>query len=269
MNTFRIGFRWERLQPNAYGEFAPEYAGRLENIVSYATSRGAFVVLDPHNFARYYDETIGSPNVPNAVFADFWGRMAMKYGSDERVLFNLVNEPRDIGTEQWVDAANAAIVAIRLAGAKNLILVPGNGWTGAHSWDSSYYGTPNSEAMLDITDPQDNSAFEVHQYLDKDSSGSSPDCESATIGHERLEGFVRWLRAHGKKGFLGEFAGANNRICNAAVKNMLRFVHDSSDVFIGWLWWAAGPWWGDYAFAIEPKNGKDRPQMSLLEPFLH
>ncbi len=268
MNTFRVGFRWERLQPAARAAFDGAYFERLDAIVSYATSRGARVILNPHNFARYYGDPVGSSKVPNATFADLWKRLAEKYGTNTNVLFNLVNEPHDMSTEQWVDAANAAIAAIRAADATNQIVVPGNGWTGAHSWNSSYYGTPNSKAMLNISDPKDNIVFEAHQYMDDDSSGSSGTCISTTIGRERLEGFVKWLRDNRKKGFLGEFAGGNNGTCNTAVKNMLDYVHASSDVIVGWTWWAGGPWWGEYQFTLDPKDGADRPQMALLTPYL-
>ena len=63
---------------------------------------------------------------------------------------------------------NGAIAAIRKAGASNLILVPGNGWTGASSWTQNWYGTTNATAMLNIKDPGNNFAFEAHQYLDAD-----------------------------------------------------------------------------------------------------
>jgi endoglucanase len=34
---------------------------------------------------------------------------------------------------------------------------------------------------------------------------------------------------------------------------------------IGGTYWAAGPWWGDYPLSVEPRKGKDRPQMEVLE----
>jgi endoglucanase len=224
--------------------------------------------LDPQNFARYYGQTIGSANVPNSVFADFWGRLSAKYASNSKVMFNLVNEPHDISTEQWVAAANAAIAAIRAAGANNVIVVPGNGWTGAHSWTDSYYGTPNSVAMLKIVDPKDNSLFEVHQYLDSDSGGANGSCVSTTIGSERMTAFVQWLRDNKKKGILGEFAAGDNATCKAAITDMLNYIYESSDVMTGWHWWGGGPWWGEYDFTLEPKNGVDRPQMAWLTPFI-
>jgi endoglucanase len=270
LNTFRVGFKWERMQHSANGELDATYFSRLEDVVTYATSKGAYVILNPHNFARYYGKVVGSVEVPKEVFADFWRRVSSRFKANPKVLFNLVNEPHDMSTEQWVGAANAAIAAIRSAKASNTVIVPGNGWTGAHGWTSNHYGTPNSEAMLNIADSEGNILFEAHQYLDSDSSGTSPDCVSTTVGRERLEGFVKWLRDSKRKGFLGEFAGADNATCNTAIENMLDYIHASSDVLVGWLWWAGGPWWGDYMFTLDPdpRDGKDRPQMSLLAPYL-
>jgi endoglucanase len=269
MTTFRVGFLWERLQPAAYGAFTTAYDDKLSAVVSYATSKGAHVILNPHNFARYYGNTVGSSQVPNAVFADFWSRLSSKWASNPNVMFNLVNEPNTMPTEQWVGAANAAIAAIRTAGAKNVIVVPGNAWTGAHSWYSTGYGTSNAVAMLNVVDPGDNLIFEAHQYLDNDSSGGGGGaCISPTIGSERLAPFIKWLRDNHKKGMIGEFAGGANQACNTALTNMLNTMKDASDVLQGWLWWAGGPAWGNYVFTLEPTGGKDAPQMAVLAPFL-
>jgi endoglucanase len=268
MTTFRVGFLWERIQTSAYGQLETTYSGRLDSIVKYATGKGAKVIIEPHNFARYYGKTVGSTQVPNAVFADFWKRLGGRYASNANVLFNLVNEPHDINSEQWVGAANAAIAAIRQAGAHNTIVVPGNGWTGAHSWNSSSYGTSNAVALLKVVDSENNLIFEAHQYLDSDSSGGSGQCMSGTIGRERLAPFVNWLRKNGKKGMIGEFAGGNNAMCTTALKDMLTYMNAQSDVLTGWLWWGGGPWWGEYVFTLEPTGGKDRPQMALLLPHL-
>ncbi|MDB4933174.1 MAG: Cellulase [Labilithrix sp.] len=268
MNTFRVGFKWERLQSSPYDDLIAAYLKQLDALVAHATSKHATVILNPHNFARYYGETVGSANVPNEVFADLWKRLAARYGRNPYIMFNLVNEPNTMPTEQWVGAANAAIAAIRRTNARNTIIVPGNAWTGAYSWHSSSYGTPNAVAMLDIVDPANNTVFEVHQYLDEKAGGGSGPCVSGTIGSERLAGFVEWLRAHGKKGFVGELAGRDDATCHAAVEDMMRYMHASSDVLVGWLWWAAGPGWGDYPFSIEPKNGQDRALLAKIRPFL-
>src|SRR3954454_17669228 len=131
LNTFRVPFRWERAQPTLNSAFDATEFSRLDAVVSAATSTGAFVVLDPHNYARYWvggepggtETLIGGAAVPNSAFADFWTRLANKYKSNSRVIFDLMNEPNTMPTEQWRDSAQAAINAIRAVGATNLILV--------------------------------------------------------------------------------------------------------------------------------------------------
>lgn len=268
VTTFRLPFRWERLEPRRGQAFDATELTRLKTTVRALLDKGAAVLLDPQNFARYGTSVIGSSEVPNEHFADFWGRLAIEFKANTNVLFGLINEPHDLPTEQWVRAANAAIAAIRAQGATNLILVPGNGWTGAHAWTSSYYGTPNATALLSIVDPKNNYAFEVHQYLDTDSGGESPSCVSATIGSERMAAFTRWLRANGKRGFLGEFGGGANTTCLAAIDDMLKHVEANADVYLGWTYWAGGPWWGTYALSLEPRSGTDAAQMKALLPHL-
>ena len=51
MNTFRVQFKWERLQPSAKSAFNTTYAADLDELVVYATSKGANVLLNPQNFA--------------------------------------------------------------------------------------------------------------------------------------------------------------------------------------------------------------------------
>ena len=270
MNIFRIGFRWERLQRSEFAELNETELARMNEIVNYATSNGAYVLLNPHNYSRYYGDVVGQGQVSAEAFGDFWAKVADVYKDNPRVMFGLVNEPHDMSTEVWVDNANTAIAAIRETGATNVITVPGNGWTGAHSWTDSWYGTSNAEAMLDITDPIDNIAFEVHQYLDSNSSGAGQQCVSSTIGSERMEDFTAWLREHDKVGILAEFGAAPNETCMNAIDDMLSYVHDNSDVYMAWVWWAAGPWWGNsYFLSIEPYgNGEDKPQMAVLEEYL-
>lgn len=267
MNVFRLPFRWERLQQSEKGALESVELGRIDSFVSYATGKGAFVVLDPHNYARYYDKVVGD-GVGADALADLWGKLAAHFKANPKVIFGLMNEPHDMTTELWRDDANAAIQAIRAAGATNLILVPGNGWTGAHSWGQSYYGTPNAQVMKGVVDPGNNYAFEVHQYMDSDSSGTSATCVSETVGVDRLKGFTAWLQQNGRRGFLGELGAASNPTCLTALDNMLSHLDANRAQWIGWTWWAAGPWWGSYMFSIEPQGGADAPQMPTIEKHL-
>jgi len=71
------------------------------------------------------------------------------------------------------------------------------------------------------------------------------------------------------RAFLGEFAVPNTPTGEQALADMLQSMERDGDVWLGWTWWAAGAWWGDYMFSIEPKDGADKPQMAWLRPYLH
>ena len=198
-------------------------------------------------------------------------RLADAFKDDERVWFGLMNEPTGISAAAWKAIAQSVTNAIRATGARNLLLVPGTDYSGAHSWVSS----GNAEQMATFVDPGDNFAFEVHQYLDVDSSGKQGTCV-AGAGASRLAPFIDWAKSvPGRRGFLGEFAAGDPNItgqeqCRAELKALLDTV-ESSGVFIGWTAWGGGLWWEpSYIFRLEPKDlsGPDTGYMKMLAPYV-
>ncbi|MFK0162619.1 glycoside hydrolase family 5 protein [Rhizobium sp. NPDC090279] len=266
MNVIRLPFRWERLQP-ALGQ--PLNGGelqRLKDAVDLIQKHGMSVVLDPHNYA-YYDKTqIGQAPVTDLAFGDFWARLAVEFSNHKGVAFGLMNEPHDIKAPDWLEAANTAIRSIRTVGARNLILVPGTNWTGAHSWSADVLGGgANGTVMLGIKDPLDFYAFEFHQYLDSDSSGTHPVCDGTDNAKRGMNDVTDWLRKNGKRGFLGEFGVAANDGCLDGLKQVLGIMNANSDVWLGWSYWAAGDWWPpEEPLNVQPHNGRDKPQMKVL-----
>jgi endoglucanase len=203
--------------------------------------------------------------VTSQHFSSFWAALARRYAARGLVIFGLTNEPHDQDLTNLVRVQNEAIAAIRTAGARQLILVSGTGWSGAHSWISR----GNGDAMLNIHDRLNNYAFDAHQYLDQDSSGTHSQCVTGS-GAQRLVAFTQWARRNGKHGFLGEFGAAANSACLAELGALMTFIDTHTDVWTGWTYWAGGPWWGDnYAMTIEPHDlahPQDRPQMRVVRP---
>lgn len=263
--TIRFPFRWERLQRTLGGPFDAEEVAQLDRVVRHITGKGGYVILDPHNYARYNRQLIGSKEVPIAAFASFWADLAKRYSSNQRVIFGLMNEPFKIKADDWRRAVDAAVAAIRKTGARNLILAPGTAWTGAHSWLKPRNGISNAEAFRTLSDPGNNIAFDVHQYLDSDYSGRRDSCQGEETGEKALEGFTQWLRKNKHRALLGEFAGGDNPVCLKALDRMLKHVKANADVWIGWTYWAAGAWWGKYQFSVHPSPKGPRPQMQLLK----
>jgi endoglucanase len=225
-------------------------------------------------------------------FAAFWTILATEFADNELVIFdtssfpfpphylpislskscmvliqmNPDNEYHTMDQTHVLNLNQAAINAIRAITTTQYIFVEGNSWSGAWTW------TTINDNMKALTDPSDPSGskiiYEMHQYLDSDGSGTTPNCVSATIGRERVTAATAWLRANGKRGILGEFAGGDNPTCKSAVADMLSFLSDASDVWMGGLWWAAGPWWANYIFNMEPPSGVGYQQyLGILKPY--
>lgn len=266
MNVIRLPFRWERLQRGLYADLDETELLLLRDSVATILAAGQVVILDPHNFARYTEdgeEQLLGEDIEPDTLSDFWGKVANEFKDESDVWFGLINEPHDMPTENWLEAANLSIAAIRDVGATNRVLVPGNQWTGAHSWFATYYGTPNAEVMGNVEDPANNFAFEFHQYFDRDYSGTANTCVSETIGVETVSPVTDWLHENHFQGFLGEFGGSDDPICLGAMEQLLVHVGDNSDVWLGWTAWAASAW--GIQHNVRPLNNRDDTlQMQVL-----
>ncbi|KIM24878.1 glycoside hydrolase family 5 protein [Serendipita vermifera MAFF 305830] len=265
MKTFRIAFLMERLAPPSSGmagAFDATYLAGLKTIASYVTSKGGYAFIEPHNYARYNGAVI----TDYSAFQTFWKNLATQFKSDGNIVFDLMNEPHDIAATAAASLMQAGVNGVRASGATQTIMVEGTSWTGAWTWVSS----GNGDAFKSLTDPQNNVVFEMHQYLDSDSSGTSATCVSTSIGVERLTAASNWLKANNKKGMLGEIGAGSNDVCIAAVKNALCHLQQQGGAWVGALWWAAGPWWGTYFQSIEPPSGASISRIlpEALLPFL-
>ena len=303
MNVMRIPFRWERLEPTlpvTAGDpvyFDQTELGRLDDVVNYATGKGLHVIVDPHNYARYQlngtPYVIGMPGSPvqKFHFTSFWGTLASHYKYNGGVFFDLMNEPfdgfvqgdpsQDLDTGVWVDDANGAIGAIRDSesngGINHLILVPGMQYSNANSWFATWYGNranpydsngkPNSVYLLNISDPGNNYAYEVHQYIDQNKNGTASDCTYDPVPD--LQPVTDWLRANGRRAWLGELStGDDEGTCHTKLDDWMNHLESNNDVWLGWTWWAAGVKLGNLK-SLEPgKDGAgnyiDQPQLTWL-----
>src|SRR5205085_1530975 len=178
-------------------------------------------------------------------------------GPGHRVVFDLINEPHthpesgnkpgDIGISvaDWFTCAQAAINAIRAAGATNTIFIPGMAYAAA----SSFTTNGSSTEWLKLTDPQKNIAVTAHHYSGLGST-------APTVLRDNCLALVDWARANGVKANIGEIAvdaGPNGRpvhgstfaAAQAQWDNWNGFCVANNDVLVGWNWWAnsAAGWW--------------------------
>lgn len=287
MNIFRVPFLMERMIPNEMtGSLDADYFDGYSEVIDYITSNGAYAVIDPHNFGRYYGDMITS----TSDFEVFWETLASQFTSNDKVIFDTNNEYYGFEEADVVALNQAAINGIRGVGATTqYIFAEGNDYTGAWTW------TEFNTEMINLTDPSNLLIYEMHQYLDSDGSGTSDVCVNSTIGQDRVESATAWLIENDVKAILGEYAGGANSVCEEAVTGMLDYLAENSDVWLGAMWcvspplftfahvpglsslltlmsrhrWSAGPWWGDYIFSMEPPDGTGyEAYLSILKEFM-
>ncbi|KAI1321375.1 endoglucanase 1 [Xylariaceae sp. FL0255] len=272
INLFRIAFLLERMCPVATGlgkTFNETHFQLYQDAVNYVTvTKGAYAILDPHNYMRYNDPSsqpysgsvIGNTTDPKAAttadFGAFWGELASRFANNTKVIFGLMNEPHDMPTSLVLANNQAAITAIRAANATNLIIMPGNSWTGGHSWTTE--PDASADTMFKFTDPINNTAIDIHEYLDVDFSGSHSECVSDPATN--LASLTAWLKTYQLKAMITEFGGANNTGCATMLTEMINYMADNEE-YIGWTAWAAGPFWGSSSPCCTDSN-----QWGSLEP---
>ncbi|KAF8464981.1 endoglucanase 1 [Gautieria morchelliformis] len=277
INFFRVTFLMERMTPVATGlggPFNETYFGLYADAIDYITNtKAAYALIDPHNYMRFNDPSsqpnsgsvIGNTSDPTAAtteeFGLFWQELASRFVHNEKVIFGINNEPHDMDTALVLANNQAAINGIRASGAKQLILAPGNGFTGGHSWTETT-GTagdaPSSDFLGRIYDPLYNTAIDVHETLDFDFSGSHNVCSQD--GPSNLVGFTNFLKQHKLKAVLSEFGAGANANCFSFVDELLSYVTEN-DEYIGWSAWAAGPIWGTSDSCCGPDTGNLEPGM--------
>lgn len=263
----RLPFLWERLQPELFGELDADETARLAATVKLASARGICLILDLHNYGMYRGVAVGSEEVPAKALYDVWSKLARRFGNPQQVILGLMNEPAKMSMPEWADTAKDTLAMLREDGAKQIVLVSGGRWSGVHDWKRKFGGVSNASLFEDLDDPLDRTWIEVHQYADRDSSGRGKECGPTARLEKMFADITGWAKASKQRLFLGEFGVPPSPGCLEALETMLDGMRDKK-VWGGWTYWAAGRWWGDYPFSIQPRDGADAPQVDVLTRYL-
>ena len=77
LNTFRVGFLWDKLQPTLYGPLDPTYLAKMDKLVADVKARGQKLTFVPLP-GKWKGNDVGTTAVPQAAFNDLWIKLATK-----------------------------------------------------------------------------------------------------------------------------------------------------------------------------------------------
>lgn len=149
-----------------------------------------------------------------------------------------------------------------------MILLPGNGWTGAATFvsDGSLAALKNVKNLDGSTT---NLIFDVHKYLDSDGSGTHTDCITGNV--DVFNSLASSLRAAGRQAMISETGGGNTQSCVNYVCQEIATLNSNSDVYLGYVAWAAGAWqssWNYELNLVPTQNGNSWTDTLLVNACL-
>ncbi|KAK8041789.1 glycoside hydrolase family 5 protein [Apiospora rasikravindrae] len=257
MNMMRLPISWQYLVNNQLGGgLDTTNLGKYDQMVQSCLKTGAHCMIDIHNFARWNGGIIGQGGPSDDQFVSLWTQLATKYAQNEKVAFEIMNEPHDLDVNIWTQTCQKVVTAIRQAGATSqMILLPGTNFDSAATLVSSGSAT----ALMGIQNPDgttDNLVLDIHKYLDEDNSGTHKECVTDNV--EEFKALAKFLRDNGRKGLVSESGASNAASCLKAFCSQNNFINANSDVFVGFVGWAAGSFDASYVMGLTPtkQNGK-------------
>ncbi|KAK2052555.1 cellulase-domain-containing protein [Colletotrichum caudatum] len=253
LNMFRLPVSWQFLVNDQLGgQLNANNLGRYDQVMQKCLATGAYCMIDIHNFARWNGGIIGQGGPTDDQFVSLWTQLAQKYKGNEKIVFELMNEPHDLDINLWAATCQKVVTAIRQAGAANqMILLPGTNFNSAEHLVSS----GSAEALAAITNPDsttDNLIIDVHKYLDEDNSGTHKPCTTDNVDSFRT--VAEFLRSKGRKGLVSETGASSDASCFTDFCAQNTFINQNSDVFVGLVAWAAGSFDPNYVLSLTPKK---------------
>lgn len=273
MNMFRIPVSWQFLtggQPTA--KFDEINFNNFDKLMQACTDTGSYCMIDLHNFARFNGSIIGQGGPDDDALVDLWSNIAEKYKKNDRIVYGIMNEPHDLDIKLWATTVQKTVTGIRKAGAlDNIILLPGDNFTNAETFVS----TNSADLLNEIKNPdgtKDNLVMDIHRYLDINNSGQHQECTTDNV--EAFKTVAKWLRKNNRKAIVSETGASMDPTCMTRFCAQNKYLSENTDVFIGFVAWAAGGFDDSYVLSLTPEQNKDGSwtdnklmKQCILEPF--
>jgi len=222
-----------------YAQDPTNYITLLDQVIQEANTAGLYVVLNLHD-----DGNSGSPYGNNATLPKtqdktFWQILASHYKNNPMLLFDLYNEPHEVGWSTWlyghaiVDGATVVghqdlVDAIRSVGAKQIVIVE-PGFAGGNGTGWSTIGN------YTINDP--NVMYSSHIYQQLVGNAQQQDTIWGPLLHHYPLYYGEWgLIVNGKS------AHCQNIVPRQADQDVTNFLNYMASRYANWTAWDFNPY---------------------------
>ena len=194
------------------------YRQAIRGYVDELEAAGLYVILDLHVAAPGSHQATGIIPMADADHApDFWRSVAAAYRGDRSVLFDLYNEPHDVGWGCWENGCyltdehfgryraagmRELVAAVRSTGAEQPVLLGGLGW--ARNLDQWLAHLPPDPAAAEVASNHtyDFAACFRSCRADLDRIAKRHPVVTGELGegdcrHSYIDGYMSWADRHG------------------------------------------------------------------------
>lgn len=224
----------------------PRFLAELEALVNAARREGLFVILDLHHFLELVDDPEGQAD----TFVEIWAALAEHFGGQDRIAFELLNEPNGAATNKVMEPLYARALAEIRAHDTNIWVIWGGG-----DWNAI-------GQLSGLAKPEDPRVVHTFHYY-----GPFEFTHQLAPWHEEPMPAANWGTAEDRKAvgdamaraaahhtpvFLGEFGTINK----AAPKDRVAWIETARKAAeangIPWCHWGFGAGFGAY----DPRTGQ-------------
>lgn len=238
-----------------------EQQDELEQFLYTAYMNDMFVLVDLHTYGSINGRKLGYGSMPEELVS-FWKRFINRFGTTAGLWgIDLCNEPNSLPPYVWNLAAQHSINAVRRLDWDGWIVVNGDNWGSARDWRTA-------NATLDVIDPFDRIMVAAHQYAASDPHNPAnykawaEDQMYAGKYIDLIKPWHEWCVERGYRPMLSEFGVPRDAAWVEELERLYRYcdIHGISTCI-----WGGGPWWEtDYPLRLDPIDGIDMPQMSVV-----
>lgn len=278
-NVIRIPVTWD-------GHFgaAPEYKihdiwmARVKEVVDYAYSKGAYVILNTHH-EEWYMPTEENKVANGEQLVALWTQIAEYFKEyDEHLIFEGLNEPRLRGTnKEWTgDAAASEVInyweqlfvdAVRATGGNNTL---------RHLMITGYAASSSRDNLAKIVLPEDDKLIvSVHAYNPYNFALNTKGTDKWTAEKDgsELTNFAKMLNelfvSKGIPVIIGEFGAVNKDNIEARVEWASYYVSAAKEYGIPCIWWDNNAFSGEGEnFGMLDRRDLEFPYPELLNAMM-